>query len=211
MILSRKLSIAYNFPYGNDFTHTILNPPYKKINSKSRYRLLLRQAAIETVNLYSAFVALALALMSLGGQLVAIIPRSFCNGPYYRPFREFVLERAAIRHLHLFASRKTAFQDDDVLQENVIIMLEREGRQGDVTVTTSTDDSFTDLLRGAHSFDRIVFSDDRERFIHVPMSPEQNAIELSAAIRYSLDDLGLKVSDRPCSRFPSKKSLARHT
>ena len=57
------------FSYGNDFTHTILNPPYKKINSKSRYRLLLRQAAIETVNLYSAFVALALALMSLGGQL----------------------------------------------------------------------------------------------------------------------------------------------
>jgi hypothetical protein len=30
------------FSYGNNFTHTILNPPYKKINSKSRYRLLLR-------------------------------------------------------------------------------------------------------------------------------------------------------------------------
>ena len=27
------------FTYKNDFTHTILNPPYKKINSKSRYRL----------------------------------------------------------------------------------------------------------------------------------------------------------------------------
>ena len=195
------------FSYGNDFTHTILNPPYKKINSKSRYRLLLRQAAIETVNLYSAFVALALALMSLGGQLVAIIPRSFCNGPYYRPFREFVLERAAIRHMHLFASRNTAFQDDDVLQENVIIMLERGGRQGDVTVTASTDDSFTDLVTHAHSFDRIVFSDDRERFIHVPMSPERNAIELSAAIRYSLDDLGLKVSTGPVVDFRLKNHL----
>jgi hypothetical protein len=81
----------------------------------------LRLAGIETVNLYSAFVALALTLMQPGGQLVAIIPRSFCNGPYYRPFRAFLLRHAALRHIHLFASRTKAFKDDDVLQENVII------------------------------------------------------------------------------------------
>ena len=112
------------------FTHAILNPPYKKINSLSDHRLILRQAGIETVNLYSAFVALALARMQRGGQLVAIIPRSFCNGPYYRPFREFLLHHAALRHMHLFASRTKAFKDDDVLQENVIIRVERGGGQG---------------------------------------------------------------------------------
>ena len=32
------------------FTHAILNPPYKKINSASEHRLILRQAGIETVN-----------------------------------------------------------------------------------------------------------------------------------------------------------------
>ena len=73
------------------YTHAILNPPYKKINSLSSHRLILRQVGIETVNLYSAFVALTLSLMKPGGQLVAIIPRSFCNGPYYRPFRKFLL------------------------------------------------------------------------------------------------------------------------
>lgn len=92
-----------------NFTHAILNPPYKKIGSCSKYRLLLRQVGIETVNLYSAFVALAVALAAPGGQIVAIIPRSFCNGPYYRPFRDFILERAAIRHIHLFESRSQAF------------------------------------------------------------------------------------------------------
>ena len=64
-------------------------------------------------------------MMEPGGQIVAIIPRSFCNGPYYKPFRDFVLERAAIRHLHLFDSRNKAFKDDDVLQENLILLLER--------------------------------------------------------------------------------------
>ena len=68
------------------YTHVILNPPYKKINSNSPHRLALRRIGIETVNLYSAFVALAVALAAPGGQIVAIIPRSFCNGPYYRPF-----------------------------------------------------------------------------------------------------------------------------
>lgn len=195
------------FGSGKGYTHAILNPPYKKISSHSRHRLLLRQADIETVNLYSAFVALALAMMSPGGQVVAIIPRSFCNGPYYRPFRDFVLERAAIRHMHLFDSRSKAFKDDDVLQENIILLLERDGQQGEVTVTTSTDDSFADLATNTHPFNRIVFPDDTERFIHVPTSVERNAIELSSAIHCSLEDIGIKVSTGPVVDFRLKEHL----
>jgi adenine-specific DNA-methyltransferase len=183
------------------FTHAILNPPYKKINSLSAHRLILRQVGIETVNLYSAFVALALSLMKTGGQMVAIIPRSFCNGPYYRPFREFLLQRAALHHMHLFASRNKAFKDDDVLQENIIIRIECGGVQGPVTVSHSTDDSFSDLLEHEHPFDRIVFPSDPESFIHVPMSPGPNSIELSHSIRSTLSDLGIGISTGPVVDF----------
>ncbi len=147
--------------------------------------------------IYSAFVALTLTLMQPGGQLVAIIPRSFCNGPYYRPFRRFVLRHAALRHIHLFASRTTAFKDDDVLQENVIIRLERGGSQGDVTISNSADDTFADLSTHEHPFDRIVFPDDPEQFIHVPASLERDVIELAAGIRFSLQDIGVGVSTGP--------------
>lgn len=190
-----------------DFTHAILNPPYKKINSNSAHRLALRSVGIETVNLYSAFVALAVAQAAPGGQVVAIIPRSFCNGPYYRPFRDFILERAAIRHMHLFESRNKAFKDDEVLQENVIIRLERGGQLGPVKVTTSTDDSFTDLATHEHPFDRIVFPDDPERFIHVPTTTEKSTIELSPAVCYTLADLGIKVSTGPVVDFRLKEHL----
>ncbi len=189
------------------YTHAILNPPYKKINSRSDHRLALRTVGIETVNLYSAFVALAVGEAALGGQIVAIIPRSFCNGPYYRPFREFILERAAIRHMHLFETRNKAFRDDEVLQENIIIRLERGGQQGTVTITTSTDDSFSDLITHEHPFDRIVFPDDAERFIHVPTTPEKSAIELSPAVRFSLADIGVKVSTGPVVDFRLKAHL----
>jgi adenine-specific DNA-methyltransferase len=189
------------------YTHAILNPPYKKINSHSAHRLALRQVGIETVNLYSAFVALAVAQAAPGGQIVAIIPRSFCNGPYYRPFRDFILERTAIRHMHLFASRSKAFKDDDVLQENIIIRLECGGDQGPVTVSTSTDDTFSDLAAFDHPFARIVFSDDAERFIHVPTTMTENALEKSSEVRFRLADLGIGVSTGPVVDFRLKEHL----
>jgi tRNA1(Val) A37 N6-methylase TrmN6 len=191
------------------YTHAILNPPYKKINGSSDYRLALRSVGIETVNLYSAFVALALALAAPGGQIVAIIPRSFCNGPYYRPFRNFILERAAIRHIHLFKSRNKVFKDDEAVQENVIVRLECGGERGPVTITTSTDDGFTDLVTNEHPFDRIVFPNDPERFIHVPTTTGtgESIIERLPAVRYSLVDLGIKVSTGPIVDFRLKAHL----
>ena len=181
------------------YTHAILNPPYKKINSNSAHRLALRSLGIEAVNLYAGFVALAVAQADPGAQIVAIIPRSFCNGPYYRPFRDFILARTAIRHMHLFESRSKAFKDDEVLQENIIIRLECGARQGPVTISTSTDDGFTDLAMHVHPFDQIVFPDDPERFIHVPTSLKRSSIELSPAVRSTLADLGIKVSTGPWS------------
>lgn len=191
------------------YSHAILNPPYKKINNGSAHRAALRRVGIETVNLYSAFVALAVIQSMPGGQIVAIIPRSFCNGPYYRPFRNFILKHTAIRHIHLFNSRNKAFKDDEVLQENVIIHLERDGQQGPVKITTSTDDSFTDLMAHEHPFDRIIFPNDPERFIHVPTSLDKNAIELSPAVNYTLADLGIKISTGPIVDFRLKEHL-RH-
>lgn len=189
------------------YTHAILNPPYKKINSRSAHRLALRTVGIETVNLYSAFVALAVGQAAPGGQVVVIIPRSFCNGPYYRPFRDFILERTAIRHMHLFESRNKAFRDDEVLQENIIIRLERGAQQGPVTVSTSTDDSFSDLITNEHPFNRIVFPDDPERFIHVPTTTEKSTIELLPAVRYSLSEIGIQVSTGPVVDFRLKAHL----
>ncbi len=189
------------------YTHAILNPPYKKIHRQSRHRLALRRVGIETVNLYSAFVALGIALMAPGGQMVAIIPRSFCNGPYYRPFRDFILAQTAIRHLHLFHSRRQAFKDDKVLQENIILYLERGGEQGEISVSTSTDDRFSDLVIHRHPFDRIVFPHDPERFIHIPTTIAPSSIELSPAIRHTSGEIGVAISTGPVVDFRLKSHL----
>ena len=189
------------------YTHAILNPPYKKIRSNSAYRITLRKAGIETVNLYSAFVALAIALLDVGGQVVAIIPRSFCNGPYYLPFRRFIIERAAFQHIHLFSSRNMAFKDDDVLQENVIIMLERDAPQKDVKITTSNDASFTDLKTFNCQFDDIIAPDDPHLFIHIPTSPIKKILHKTSSVRYYPDEMGISISTGPVVDFRLKKNL----
>jgi adenine-specific DNA-methyltransferase len=191
----------------NLFTHAILNPPYKKISSDSSHRLSLRQVGIETVNLYSAFVALALELLVDGGQLVAIIPRSFCNGTYYKSFRNLILQKSAIRHIHLFESRNKAFKDDNVLQENVIIHLERNGIQGDVTVSTSTDDTFADFVSHSYSFEQIVRENDVEHFIHIPTSKEACVLESSLSFNKSLSDFFIEVSTGPVVDFRVKEHI----
>ena len=68
---------AFRVSFGNSpYSHTILNPPYKKIAANSEYRLLLRNEGIEAINLYTAFLGLAVALTTESGEIVAIIPRS---------------------------------------------------------------------------------------------------------------------------------------
>ncbi len=190
-----------------EYSHAILNPPYKKIRNLSPHSTALRRVGIQTVNMYTAFVALALSLLSPYGQLVAIIPRSFCSGTYYRPFRKFLLAKAAIRRLHLFVSRSKAFKDDDVLQENVIIMLERHGIQREILISTSTDDSLADLTEYAHPFERIVFPDDPECFIHIPTSTKQGIIEQSPEIKHALADIGVSVSTGPVVDFRLREYL----
>jgi adenine-specific DNA-methyltransferase len=191
---------------GARYTHAILNPPYKKIGTGSKHRALLRAVGLETVNLYTGFVGLALELLAPGGELVAIIPRSFCNGPYYQPFRRFILRRAAIRHIHLFDARNKAFKNDGVLQENIILKMVRGGEQGSVIVSTSRDDSFADYEQKRHAFERIVLADDADHFIHIPTGDDEQILE-RASFGHSLSDLGLTVSTGPVVDFRLREEL----
>lgn len=132
------------------YNRAILNPPYGKIGSQSAHRQMLRAIGIETSNLYSAFVAIAVELLEGGGELVAITPRSFCNGPYFRPFRQMFLRSMALRHIHIYTSRDAAFRSDSVLQENVIYHAIKGGVRDQVQISASKGDSTIDLSRNDH-------------------------------------------------------------
>ncbi len=193
---------AIQFNSEDRYTHAILNPPYKKITSHSKHRKLLRLVGIETVNLYTAFVALSILMMREEGEIVAIIPRSFCNGSYYRPFRQLLLRQCAIQQLHLFESRSQAFQDDDVLQENIILHLIKGRKQGAVIVSTSLNAQFTGYQQATFDIQDIVQANDAEQFIRIPTTLTHT--HLPALCTHTLQELGLAVCTGPVVDFRLK-------
>lgn len=192
------------FGLGTRFTHAILNPPYKKIASNSIHRQACRQLGLETVNLYTAFFALAILQMVEGGEIVIIIPRSFCNGPYYKPFRDMMLAKCSVDAIHVFESRSQAFKDDEVLQENIILKLTVGGKQGKVLLSFSHDASFEGLHSRKVPFEDIVQPKDKERFIRIPKDQESSE-EHPEFFAHGLKELGLEVCTGPVVDFRLKE------
>ncbi|MBC8161441.1 MAG: Eco57I restriction-modification methylase domain-containing protein [Roseiflexaceae bacterium] len=199
--------------YGqHSFSAAMINPPYRKIRSDSRHRQLLRQVGIETSNLYTGFTALAMQLLEPLGQLVAITPRSFCNGPYFRPFRALLLQTMALRHIHVFESREEAFQGDDVLQENIIVAAQKVASPPDtVTITTSArldDDMF--LVREV-PYKQVVHPDDEEQFIRlVADDAGQQIAQHVETLGANLSDIGMTVSTGRVVDFRAEPYLRKN-
>jgi adenine-specific DNA-methyltransferase len=166
-------------------------------------RRLLSKVRIETVNLYAAFVALSILMMRDQGQVVAIIPRSFCNGPYYKPFRELLLKTCSVERIHVFESRTSAFKDDQVLQENVIIKLVRGKTQGNIVVSASHDPQLTNYVERSVPPSEVIKPDDDESFIHVPIEVQAHP-SVESLFVHSLTELELEVSTGPVVDFRLK-------
>lgn len=174
----------------------ILNPPYKKINQDSDTRLMLREAGIETSNIYTGFLSVVLKLLAPQGEMVAITPRSFCNGTYFKPFRQLLLRTLGINRIHVFDSRQVAFKEDDVLQENVIFHGVRgSGNQGTVTISSSTGPTDEGFSIREIPYEQFVRKEDADLFMHiVPDEIGAGIADLMLSLKADLADLGIEVS-----------------
>lgn len=193
---------------GQRFNCAIQNPPYRKINSDSTHRRLLRQVGIETTNLYSAFLSLTLRVLEPGGELVAITPRSFCNGPYFKAFRREFLSKMALRHIHVFDTRDTAFSQDSVLQENVIVHSVRGQGPGPTIEVSSSAGSEDDVATSRTvAYGKIVPLGDAP-FIHIVSDgASEQVTERMERFSASLWDLDADVCTGRVVDFRSREFL----
>lgn len=191
------------------FDLVIMNPPYKKLAAGSQARKAVTATCTETSNLYSAFMALGVHLLAPGGQLVAITPRSFANGPYFRPFRRYFLDRMHLDRVHVFEARNKVFADTDVLQENVIFSATRADSVDRAPVTVSTSHSYSgDIRSRVVPYEDMVHPTDPEYFIHI--SADEEDAQLAAVhskLAATLTGIGCQVSTGRVVDFRSKEHL----
>ena len=209
----------YCFSKFNYYTHAIINPPYKKILQNSDHRKSLREMGVETVNLYTGFVSVAINKLRQGGEMVVIIPRSFCNGSYYQSFRESLLKETSIEQIHIFDSRKDIFKDDKILQENIILHLIKGKKQGKVLISSSNRSDFkfnkdknkviaSGMSERIVEFSEVVSPLDKNSFITIVTNDEDAEIVKKISIFNSnLDDLGVMVSTGAVVDFRMRNDL----
>ena len=178
------------------FNCVILNPPYRKIQSSSKHRQWLRRMGIETTNLYTGFLAVALRLLDTAGEIVAITPRSFCNGPYFRSFRCELLNSVALDRLHLFESRQETFREADVLQETLIFhAVKNRPPPAFVSVSGSSASAGSKAVSRLVPYAEVITPGDPNAFIHiVPQAEGKSAARCMRELPCRLSDLGLTVS-----------------
>jgi adenine-specific DNA-methyltransferase len=192
------------FDRNKKYDFIIMNPPYRKINTNSNYKQSLRFIGIETVNTYSAFMAIAIILLSENGTLTAIVPRSFCNGAYFLPFRKFLMANTVILHIHSFATRNDAFSDENILQENIIITLKKTKKPNkSVVISHSSNKLFSAYKEEKVSYSDVVNPDDIQLYISIPNSSTNNLFSLPC--RHT--DLSFDISTGPIVDFRVKENL----
>lgn len=185
----------------------IMNPPYRKIKSASNTRQQLRSVGIETSNLYSAFMLLSARQLDTNGEFVSINPRSFCNGPYFRPFRREFLKLISIRGVHVFESRSDAFKEDEVLQENIIVYGVRSSRPAN-TITISHSRSDGSINKRKIKPSQLVQPDDFEKVIHIVIDELGDSVtNAMEQLKSTLSLLGLSVSTGRVVDFRAKEHL----
>jgi adenine-specific DNA-methyltransferase len=190
------------------FDLAILNPPYRKLRSDSPERQQLSSVGIETSNLYAVFLWLAIKLLDERGQLIAITPRSYMNGSYFKPFRRAILGEMRFDRVHVYETRDTAFGGDDVMQENAIISARKDGPVTSVMVTTShgpEDEGHSCLALDPGQF---VVPGDADQIMHIVSGENDAQIgERMRALPVLLHDLRIRASTGRIVEFRARERL----
>ncbi|MFT4087363.1 MAG: Eco57I restriction-modification methylase domain-containing protein [Gordonia sp. (in: high G+C Gram-positive bacteria)] len=190
------------------FDAVIQNPPYAKLPARSPDRLATARQTVDCPNIYAAFVALSVAALRPGGQLVAITPRSFTNGTYFAKFRQWLLPQSVFDTIHIFDARDSVFADSGVLQETIICSMTRTDETPSTAILSSSRDHRGEVTRREVDYSEILHPGDRQLYVRIPSSPEDaDLVAQMSALPCSLVDLGIKVSTGRVVDFRSRDQL----
>lgn len=192
------------------YDYVIMNPPYMKLPVESDDNRRLQELGIKVPNYYAAFVSLAKRLLVKKGELVAITPRSFCNGAYFLEFRQDFLSNMAFDKIHLFESRTDVFKEDEVLQENIIFhCIKKEHKSNDkISIWHTYGDSFEEVSVNEKRFEDIVFPNDNNLIIRILKDNEESEISRKInSLACKLEDLNIQISTGPVVDFREPRDI----
>lgn len=185
----------------------ICNPPYKKIIKNAEEATCMPSVCYGAPNMYFLFTAMGLFNLDKYGQMVFIIPRSWTSGAYFRRFREYLLENGVLKQIHLFVSRDKVFEKENVLQETIIIKVDKSGLKDSVKITSSHSNSDFINIRTIHvPYSNIVVGEEKYVYL-ITNDDELNILKTLSKWSDSLLSVGLKMRTGLTVDFRNKAQL----
>lgn len=172
----------------------IANPPYLRVMRDD----LVAQAMPEVVhgapNLYFLFASMSLFNLKDEKEMVYIIPRSWTSGAYFTRFREYLLSRGRLEHIHLFVSRDKVFNEEEVLQETMIIKVKRTNvTPATILITSSrSNGDFNNTTTLRVPYGTVVTGNDLYVFLPT-CSEEMGVIQTIHSYKKTLPEEGLRM------------------
>ncbi|HET8797805.1 MAG TPA: Eco57I restriction-modification methylase domain-containing protein, partial [Thermoanaerobaculia bacterium] len=189
----------------------IANPPYFKLQKQDPRAVAASEIVHGQPNIYAIFMAIMASLLAPDGTMVTITPRSFTSGDYFRRFREFLFANVVPEALHLFTSRREAFRDDDVLQENVVLRARRGSPRRGARVAITTSAGVRDLAERATrvvALQSVIDRKSRDLAVHIPASAiEDDVLAVVRSWPHTLQSLRLHVATGPVVAFRATRFL----
>lgn len=192
-------SLDFNYSFGRDesakkYDLVIGNPPYMKIPKDAPEAISMSSICYGAPNLYFLFSAMSLFNLKDNGEMVYIIPRSWTSGAYFKRFREYFLSEGKLIHIHLFSSRNKVFEQENVLQETIIVKVQKISIKPDVVTITATNSNqdFEDCKSMVVPYDLVVSGD--EQYVYLVTTEEEIAV-LDKVQKWNktLPELGLRM------------------
>ncbi len=195
-------------PDPKKYDFVIGNPPYMKISKDAPEATAMPGVCYGAPNLYFIFAAMGLFNLDNEGEMVYIIPRSWTSGAYFKRFRQYFLTEGKLEHIHLFVSRNKVFDKEDVLQETIIIKVEKTNQTPDkVTITSSqSNNDFDNLTSLTVPYSLVVSGDDYYVYL-VTDEKEVSVLERLHRFDKTLPDIGLKMKTGLTVDFRNREIL----
>lgn len=194
------------------FDIVISNPPYFKISKNDERAICCSLLVYGQPNIYSLFMGVASSQLMPGGQLVFITPRSFSSGQYFKSFRKHFFKKINIDTIHVFESRKNAFERDFVLQENIICYGTRSDEINLSGVCIKTSNGKSDLISSSElNVHRSLIIDIKKDFMLCLPTNEKDLqlLKTTHSWENSLEKMGLKISTGPIVPFRATEYLMK--
>lgn len=171
------------------------NPPYMKINRSAEEATSMNHVVHGAPNLYFLFASRSIENLIDMGQMVYIIPRSWTSGAYFKAFRHFLFNNTALQHIHLFVSRDKVFEEESVLQETIIIKLQKTNIIPETVTITSTETTydFHHLNKIIVPFHLVIGHDDNKYVYLVTNKEDVNVLERLNNFNNTLLSLNMKM------------------